>query len=123
MSLPVWCFVVGMVAGCGPCFATCAPTVVSCVGGLKRGWKEGLVASLTFCLARIPAYLLLGVMVSYFGTRLHDTPALTDLQGAVRTLTGALLVATARPAHAAASSGKVPRTARQRTAPSAGINQ
>ena len=92
MSLPVWCFVVGMAAGCGPCFATCAPTVASYVGGLKRGWKEGLAASLTFSLARIPAYLVLGVMVAYFGTRLHDTPALNDLQSAVRILTGALLI-------------------------------
>lgn len=92
MSLPVWCFVVGMAAGCGPCFATCAPTVASYVGGLKQGWREGLAASLTFSLARIPAYLLLGVMVTYFGTRLHGAPAFNDLQSAVRILTGALLV-------------------------------
>ena len=92
MSLPVWCFVVGMAAGCGPCFATCAPTVASYVGGLKRGWKEGLAASLTFSLARIPAYLLLGVVVTYFGTRLHDAPALSNLQSAARLLTGALLI-------------------------------
>lgn len=94
MSLPVWCFVIGMAAGCGPCFATCAPTIVSYVGGLKQGWRDGLTASLAFSLARIPAYVLLGVMITYFGARLHDAPAFNDLQSAVRILTGALLIIT-----------------------------
>ena len=92
MSLPVWCFVVGMAAGCGPCFATCAPTIMSYVGGLKQGWREGLAASLAFSLARIPAYLLLGLAVSYLGTRLHEAPAFHALQSGVRILTGVLLI-------------------------------
>ena len=97
MALPLWCFLVGMAAGCGPCLATCAPTVMSYVAGLKRGWKEGLAASLTFSLARIPAYLLLGALVAYFGTRLHEASAFHHLQSAVQILTGVLLIAAGVP--------------------------
>ena len=93
MALPLWCFVVGMAAGCGPCLVTCAPTVMSYVAGLKRGWKEGLAASLTFSLARIPAYLLLGALVACFGARLHEASAFHHLQSAVQILTGVLLIA------------------------------
>jgi sulfite exporter TauE/SafE len=66
---------------------------MSYVAGLKRGWKEGLAASLTFSLARIPAYLLLGALVAYFGTRLHEASAFHHLQSVVQVLTGVLLIA------------------------------
>ncbi|UCC67517.1 MAG: sulfite exporter TauE/SafE family protein [Armatimonadota bacterium] len=92
MPLPIWCFLIGIAAGSGPCFATCAPTVVSYVGGLKRGWREGLRASLVFSLARIPAYLLLGVLVAYLGTRLNEATSFHQLQSAVNVLAGALLI-------------------------------
>jgi sulfite exporter TauE/SafE len=56
----------GFFFGFGPCLLTCAPIVLP-YAGIKRTWKEGFFAVLSFSLGRLAVYMILGGLFGYFG--------------------------------------------------------
>ena len=56
----------GFFLGYGPCLMTCAPILLPYVLS-KKHWKEGLIATLEFSLARLLVYVILGGVAGYIG--------------------------------------------------------
>jgi sulfite exporter TauE/SafE len=56
----------GVFLGYGPCLLTCAPIILP-YAATKRSWSEGLAATLSFSLARLLVYMVLGGIFGYFG--------------------------------------------------------
>ncbi|MGE5197804.1 MAG: sulfite exporter TauE/SafE family protein [Deltaproteobacteria bacterium] len=60
-------FLLGLSFGAGPCMASCGPILISYVVGTKKGVLKSAGAYLLFSLARIFAYVALGVVVFFLG--------------------------------------------------------
>lgn len=67
MKIAIELFIIGITVSCGPCLAFCSPIILSYIAGTRQGWKEGLVAILTFSFARLVIYCLLGLLAGLFG--------------------------------------------------------
>jgi sulfite exporter TauE/SafE len=60
-------FLSGLALGLGPCMVFCLPILVPFIAGTRRGWLEGLKATLAFSLSRLAAYTLLGLLAGLSG--------------------------------------------------------
>jgi len=60
-------FLNGLALGLGPCMVFCLPILVPFIAGTRRGWLEGLKATLAFSLSRLAAYTLLGLLAGLSG--------------------------------------------------------
>ncbi len=60
-------FLSGLLFGSGPCIPSCGSILISYIAGTKKNILKGLIVYSLFSLARIFAYLLLGVAVFFFG--------------------------------------------------------
>lgn len=67
MSIPLELFIIGTTISFGPCLAFCSPVILPYVAATRRGWREGLGAVIIFLLARLGAYVLLGLLAGLLG--------------------------------------------------------
>lgn len=65
-------FVVGLSFGWGPCLASCAPIVLSYIAGTGKNISKALYVYILFSIARILVYLLLSLLVFFFGNFLFE---------------------------------------------------
>lgn len=76
MSTAVELFIIGITVSFGPCLAFCAPVILPYIAATRKGWREGLKATLIFMFTRLMAYVLLGFLAGQFGrlltTGLHQ---------------------------------------------------
>jgi len=59
----------GLLYGFGPCVSTCAPVIVPVVASTSKNYKEGLIATLIFSLAKVISYTILGGISGLLGTQ------------------------------------------------------
>lgn len=57
----------GLVLGYGPCLLSCGPLLVSYIAATKEGPGGGLRTYIIFAFTKIFVYLLLGLLVGFFG--------------------------------------------------------
>lgn len=57
----------GLAFGSGPCLASCGPILISYIAGSKKSVLRGINVYLLFSLARLAAYLLLGLLIFFSG--------------------------------------------------------
>jgi len=67
MNIMFSLFVSGILFGSGPCLASCGPLLLSYIGATGKGIFQGLRDYTLFSLARIAAYLVLGLLVFFCG--------------------------------------------------------
>jgi sulfite exporter TauE/SafE len=60
-------FLLGLSFGSGPCVASCGPILISYIAGTGKGAIKGLMSYILFSLARIIAYMVLGLLVFLLG--------------------------------------------------------
>lgn len=72
MSTAIELFIIGITVSFGPCLAFCSPVILPYIAATRRGWREGLVAILTFSFTRLVAYCLLGLLAGLFGRLLSE---------------------------------------------------
>jgi len=60
-------FLLGLSFGAGPCLAACGPLLISYTAGTGKDVLKGLSAYILFSLARISAYLMIGIFVFLLG--------------------------------------------------------
>lgn len=60
-------FLLGLSFGSGPCLASCGPILISYIVGTKKDIGTGIVSYILFSLARIAAYIILGLCVFLLG--------------------------------------------------------
>lgn len=104
MSTAIELFIIGITVSFGSCLAFCSPMILPYIAATRRGWKEGLVAILTFSFTRLITYCLLGLLAGLFGRllteRLHQFDYLIFLGGGLFiTLLGLLIILGKEPHH------------------------
>ncbi len=62
----IYLFAQGFFLGFGPCLMTCAPILLP-YAATRKNWREGLFSALSFSLARVAVYVVLGALFGYFG--------------------------------------------------------
>lgn len=67
MSTAMELFIIGITVSLGPCFAFCGPVILPYIAATRRGWKEGLKATLIFLFSRLVAYIILGLLAGLLG--------------------------------------------------------
>ena len=72
MSTTIEFFIIGISVSFGPCLAFCSPLILPYIAATRRGWKEGLVAILTFSFAQLVIYVLLGLLAAQLGNLLTE---------------------------------------------------
>ena len=82
----------GFFLGYGPCLATCLPILIPYTV-TKKHWKEGLEAAVTFSLARLAVYVVLGAVVGYIGAYLMGYYYLTGFQYNIQGIMAFFLIA------------------------------
>jgi sulfite exporter TauE/SafE len=60
-------FILGLTFGWGPCLASCGPLFLVYVSGTGKNPIKGVGAYLLFSVSRVLVYLILGLLVFYFG--------------------------------------------------------
>ena len=60
-------FIAGLALGASRCALFCAPILLPYVAGTKKGFKQGLNTTLTFCFFRLLGYVLLGALAGIAG--------------------------------------------------------
>ncbi len=60
-------FILGLSFGWGPCLVSCGPLLISYVAGTKKSVFKSISSYLLFSLARVLAYLALGLLVFFLG--------------------------------------------------------
>jgi sulfite exporter TauE/SafE len=59
-------FLSGLILGCGPCLGFCAPILAGFVATYKPSLKKALVSYLSFSLAKLASYMILGALCGAF---------------------------------------------------------
>ncbi len=67
MSTFIELFIIGITVSFGPCLAFCSPVILPYIAATRRGWREGLKATLLFLSTRLVIYTLLGLLAGLFG--------------------------------------------------------
>lgn len=62
----------GILFGWGPCFASCGPVLLSYIAGAQKNTSKNLLAYLVFSVARISVYLVLTLLIYFFGKMLIE---------------------------------------------------
>lgn len=65
-------FVLGLSFGWGPCLASCGPLLLSFTAGTKKNASKSLGAYFLFSFTRVCVYLILGLLVFFFGRLIFD---------------------------------------------------
>jgi sulfite exporter TauE/SafE len=63
----------GLGFGLGPCLASCGPILISYIAGTKKNIPASLATYVLFSLARVVAYLILGILVFSLGKFITQT--------------------------------------------------
>ncbi len=67
MKVYIAVFIMGITVGWGPCLAFCAPVLLPYIAATRKGWLEGLKATLAFSISRIVPYAILGSISAALG--------------------------------------------------------
>lgn len=67
MNTAIELFIIGITASFGPCFAFCGPVILPYIAATRKGWKEGLKATLIFLFSRLVAYITFGLLAGLLG--------------------------------------------------------
>ncbi|MBI2301021.1 MAG: sulfite exporter TauE/SafE family protein [Armatimonadetes bacterium] len=86
-------WLLGLATGAA-CLGTCAPALLPwLVSGGRRTARESLLAVLEFLAGRLAAYLFLGLLAGWLGSRLTAWPPLTRLAGLALLVLAVMLLA------------------------------
>jgi len=67
IEISIYLFISGLLFGSGPCIATCGPILISYIAGTNKHFLKALGVYALFSLARITVYLLLAIVIFFFG--------------------------------------------------------
>jgi sulfite exporter TauE/SafE len=60
-------FLSGLLFGSGPCLASCGPILIAYIAGARKNVVKSLLVYILFSISRIFVYILLALMVFFFG--------------------------------------------------------
>ncbi|HNW38966.1 MAG TPA: sulfite exporter TauE/SafE family protein [Candidatus Omnitrophota bacterium] len=66
-------FLSGLILGCGPCLGFCAPILTGFIATYKPSLKKALGSYLSFSLAKLASYMILGALCGVFSGMLKSS--------------------------------------------------
>lgn len=96
-------FLSGIILGSGPCLSFCAPILVSFVAAYRPSFKKAVVSYLSFSIAKMLSYMIIGGLIGFFsgflrsGFFLGYANAINILLGIFILAIGALTIAVKEP--------------------------
>ena len=96
MLMAIELFTTGFLLGFGPCLLYCAPVLLPYIVGTSDNWRQGLRTTLTFSIARLLAYGLLGTAAGlsgqFIGRFVQSASLIETLGGIIVAAMGVLMV-------------------------------